>query len=125
MEDNLLKNKLEKYKKAAGVREESPTYTTILHRVRKELGLSMNEYCVADYVHKKGSGEYSRENAGWVISSKETIAKALKLSRITIIRAINDLEKKKILERHPSTKHLRTTYTWHHLVDMEQEKLRK
>ena len=119
-----IQKKAEKLLKKTTEKKESPTYTTILHRVRNELKLTMNEYCVADYVHKKGSGEYSRENGGWVISSKETIAIALRLSRRTIIRAINELVKKKILERNQTTSHLRTTSVWYHLVEMEENRLR-
>jgi len=106
------------------IEEEKITYTTILHQVRKELGISVNEFGIGDYIFKMGGGEKSREIGGWVYASRKAIGESLGISRITVIRGIKKLVDKNLLEINPQTKFLRTTGKWFSEVVLQKQKIK-
>ena len=95
---------------------EEARYTTILHSARRQLELSVVEYCLADTVHKL-SGTHSAV-PGWCYASKEQLAYGLSLTRQSIHNMIRRLKEKEILEAHPETGHLRTTALWRDTVEV-------
>ena len=75
---------------------EEARYTVILHHPRKQLAVTINEYCLADAVHKL-SGSRSMV-PGWCYASKEHLADSLGFSRRSIHNMINSLKGKNVLE---------------------------
>src|SRR5690349_9181065 len=85
-------------------------YTVILHHPRKKLGMTINEYCLADTVHKLSSTRSMVP--GWCYASKEHLADSLGFSRRSIHNMINSLKGKGILEVQQGTGYLQTTELW-------------
>lgn len=54
---------------------EEARYTVILHSARKKLDISINEYCLADTVHKLSSNRSSVP--GWCYASRSISAQGL------------------------------------------------
>ena len=100
-------------------------HTHIYHEARDKFGLSIIEYCVASIVRSYEGGKDSRENYGWVFASKETIARCLSVNKRTVERAINVLLQKTLLEKHSTTKYLRTTEQWIKEIDYWRESSKK
>ena len=95
-------------------------YTVVLHKARKELGLSILEYMVTDLVHQLSG----RPNYPYCIKSKENIAKDLGYSRQGIFKAIKRCESLGLLEKGPRGG-LRTTDLWYHAVVVQRERLQR
>lgn len=95
---------------------EEARYTLVLHAARKRLGVSINEYCLADTIHKLSSNRSSVP--GWCFASKERLAQALGFSRRSIHSMINRLKELNLLEVHEETGYLRTTDTWREAVEV-------
>lgn len=87
-------------------------YTTIRHQARKELNISLEEYCVADCIYNLSNSPESKIR-GWCYSSKSYIAKFIQIGERTVFRCIDTLIKKGIIEKDEETKYLRTTKTWY------------
>jgi len=87
------------------------SFTTILHDKRKELGLNLIEYCVADTIYNLSSNPSSPVQ-GWCYAAKETLADILDTTRQTIHSSINRLIDKGLVEKNEETKYLRTTSAW-------------
>src|SRR5262245_6265019 len=68
---------------------EEARYTLILHHARKQLDVTINEYCLADTANKL-SGNRSTV-PGWCYASKEHLADVLGVSRRSIHNMINSL----------------------------------
>ncbi len=124
-----LKRELEKKEEELREKEKTSsegelTYTTILHRARKKLGISMNDYAVADIIFKMGGMTKSRGRGGWVYASKKNIADNLRLSRATIFRSLNTLEEKGLIERNKETSEVRTTKKWEDTAVFEKHQIR-
>lgn len=100
-------------------------HTHIYHEAREKFGLSIHEYCVAATIRSYEGGKDSRENMGWVFASKETLAQCLSLGKRTVERAVNELLKNKLIERHSVTKYLRTTEKWIKEIDYWKENSKK
>jgi hypothetical protein len=103
------------------LQSEEARYTVILHHPRKKLGMTINEYCLADTVHKL-SGTRSMV-PGWCYASKEHLAESLGFSRRSIHNMINSLKGKSILEVQQATGYLRTTELWHDSIEVFRDKL--
>lgn len=97
-------------------------YTTIQHKFRKQHGLKVDEYTLADMVYHL-SVKPDSDVPGWCYMSKNSMADELDLSRRTIINIINKLEKNGYLERHEVTKHLRTTKKWQKVYFIDGAKI--
>src|ERR1044071_5782062 len=103
------------------LQSEEARYTVILHHPRKKLGMTINEYCLADTVHKLSS---SRSMVpGWCYASKEHLAESLGFSRRSIHNMINSLKGKGILEVQQGTGYLQTTQLWHESVEVFRDKV--
>jgi hypothetical protein len=95
---------------------EEARYTLILHAARKALGLSNNEYCLADTIHKL-SGSRS-PIPGWCFASKNQIGKSLGVTRQSIHSMINKLKSKGLIEVQEGTGYLQTTDLWRDTVEI-------
>src|ERR1700730_18175034 len=95
--------------------EEAP-YTLVLHSARKQLEITINEYCLADTIHKL-SGSRSPV-PGWCYASKEQIGKSLGFSRQSIHSMINKLKHKALIEVQEETGYLRSTELWRDTVEI-------
>lgn len=94
------------------------SYTTILHSVRLKLGLSLTDYCIADYIFRMAANPCSKV-PGWCYASKRKIGEDLGLSKTWVIKAIAKLEEDGIVEKHPDdTRLVRTTQTWYDLTQV-------
>jgi hypothetical protein len=96
-------------------------YTIILHKIRKELKLTLMEYCVADCIYHL-SNNPSSKILGWCYAPKGFIADFLETSSQTIFSIIDKLIEKKLLEKDEATKHLRTTSLWYDKVVLPRSK---
>lgn len=93
----------------------------VLHSARKQLKITINEYCLADSIHKLSS---TRSNfPGWCYASKEHLGKTLGFSRRSIHNMLNSLEKKGLIEIQDKTGHLRTTEAWRSAVEVLKNKV--
>ena len=70
---------------------EEARYTLVLHSARKTLHMTINEYCLADTIHKL-SGSRSPV-PGWCYASKQQLGKSLGFSRQSIHAMINKLKR--------------------------------
>lgn len=90
-------------------------YTTILHDVRARLDISWVEYGLLDTIYHLGAGPSSVDR--WCHASKNFLAeKVLGVSKVATLSMIERMIKKGLLEKHPETKHLRTTQLWYEAV---------
>ena len=99
---------------------EGARYTLVFHSARKALGITINEYCLADTIHKL-SGNRSVV-PGWCYASKEHLAKSLGVSRRSIHNMMNQLKKKKLIEVNEETSHVRATELWRGTVDVIKDR---
>lgn len=81
-------------------------YTTINHNARKELGLSMNEYAVADLIFHLSQKE------GYCYSSREWMGNELGMHKANIIRIIDRLKEEGVVENGDNPKKIKTTMRW-------------
>lgn len=103
------------------LQSEEARYTLILHHARKQLDITINEYCLADTAHKLSS---NRSNVpGWCYASKDHLAGALGFSRRSIHNMINSLRAKGILEVQEGTGYLRSTDLWRETVEILKDKV--
>ena len=100
---------------------EEARYSLILHSARKTLDITINEYCLADTVHKL-SGNRSTV-PGWCYASKEHLGAVLGVSRRSIHNMINSLKGRGILELQEDTGYLRTTEQWREAVEVLRTKV--
>ena len=95
---------------------EEARYTLILHSARKALDITINEYCLADTVHKLSG---NRSNVpGWCYASKEQLGTTLGVSRQSIHNMINSLKGKSLVEVQADTGYLRSTDLWRETVEI-------
>jgi hypothetical protein len=100
---------------------EEARYTLVLHSARKELDITINEYCLADTVHKL-SGTRSPV-PGWCYASKDQLGASLGVSRQSIHNMINKLKGKALIELQPETGYLRSTDLWRDTVEILKTKV--
>ena len=91
------------------------TYTTIIHQAREELGLSLNEYAVADIIYQLQNNPDSL-HPGWCYASKETLGKCVGISKQAIHSILKKLYDKGYLEKQEETKHIRANSCWYNVV---------
>lgn len=93
-------------------------YTTILHGPRNRLGLTCNEYCVADTIHCLASNPGNKA-CGWCYASKQTIGNVLGLSKQTVHSIIKKLISDGLIEKHGESKNLlKATSKWYRHVQV-------
>ena len=100
-------------------------YTLIFHEVRDKLGLTIAEYCIGDLIDRLSNSPESKKMAGWCFASREYLAECLGYKKLTAIRAIDKLVKLGLIEKHPTTKYVRTTRKWWEEVVTYREKMKK
>ncbi len=88
---------------------DKPKFTKIMHDIKEELKLSVNEYMVADSIDTLSNNP----KYGWCIMSQEKMGEFLGLSRETINKIIKRLVIKGLIEKNESTKYVRTTQLWY------------
>ena len=103
------------------LQSEEARYTLVLHYARKKLGITINEYCLADTIHKLSSNRSSVP--GWCYASKERLATGLGFSRQSIHTMINKLKKLNLVEVDPETTYLRTTEVWRTAVEVIKDRV--
>lgn len=98
------------------------TYTTILHQARDELGLSLNEYALADIIYHLQNNPTS-EHKGWCYSSKKYLGKCIGVSEQAVHGILNKLYETGLLEKQEETKHIRATDKWYKCVVLMKESM--
>jgi len=93
----------------------SLNYTTIHHETRKSLGLTANEYMVADLIYNLQNNQNSK-CPGWCYASKEIIGTMLGMSSRGITKIIGRLIKDKLIIKNPTTKYLKSSQEWYEKV---------
>lgn len=83
-------------------------FTTIRHKERIQLGLSMEEYCVLDLIYHRQRDEHGPVD-GWCITSIPNIGKDLGVATRTLKRMISKLRDSGFLETNESGKKKRAT----------------
>lgn len=91
------------------------SYTLILHQIRKKLGLSLMEYCIADSIYHLSNNPKNKVQ-GWCYASKETLADFIGTTQRTVFSNINHLIIKGLIEKDEETSYLRTTPKWYENV---------
>lgn len=91
------------------------TYTTILHKAREKLGLSLNEYALVDIIYQLQNNPASKHK-GWCYSSKNYLGKCIGVSEQAVHGMLNRLYDKGLLEKQEETKHIKATKRWYDLV---------
>ena len=99
-------------------------YTTIIHNIRIEIGLSCNEYCVADIIYHL-SNNPSNKIKGWCYASKETLAKFMGITKQAIHQIINRLIEIGLIYKDKETKYLQTTELWYKSIVLMKIKYSK
>jgi hypothetical protein len=123
---NYASTRLGHQQAAAGAQKkrlqgEEARYTMIFHHARRQLDISIHEYCLADTVNKL-SGNRSHV-PGWCYASKEHLGSVLGVSRRSIHNMINSLKKREIVEVQEATGYLRTTELWRETVEVLRDKI--
>lgn len=95
-------------------------YTTINHRAREMLGITWHEYGLADLIYHLSHNPKST-TPGWCYATKEFMAEQLGFEKRSITSMIGKLLEKKLLEKHPKTKYLRTTQVWFDAMMIREE----
>lgn len=88
--------------------------TTILHEERKKLGLTLNEYCIADSIYHLSNNPKAPVK-GWCNQSRENMAKQFGFTKRTVQNIVRKLEQKGLVEMNVEG-HLRTTSAWFNAV---------
>mgnify|MGYP007100052492 CR=1 FL=1 len=102
--------------------EKTTKYTTIIHKIRIDLDLSCNEYCVADTVYSLSNNP---TGVGWCYASKKNIADFMGMTDRAVIKIIKKLIEKGIIDRKEDTGWLKTTQIWYDSVVLERLKMRE
>ena len=100
------------------------SYTFVLHNVRIELNLSLNDYCIADCIYNLSHNPRSKIQ-GWCYASKITLGDLIGISETSVHSILNKLIRLKIVEKDKDTKYLRTTQLWYDNVILKRIDLRK
>ena len=82
-------------------------YTKILHGPRKEMGLSTNEYCLCDLIHR-----LCRNGDGWAYASRAYYADFLGISKRSIITMIQRLSDSGFVIKEDGKSRAKTTKKW-------------
>ena len=98
------------------LQSEEARYTLVLHSARKKLNTTINEYCLADSIHKLSSNRSSVP--GWCYASKDHLGTSLGVSRRSIHNMLNKLKEHGLVEVQEDTGYLRTTDQWIEAVEI-------
>ena len=93
-------------------------FTVVNHQARRNLGITIVEYCVADSIYHLSNNPNSRQK-GWCYATQDHLADTLGVERKTILRAEKTLFEKEIIEKSGTKK--RTTDIWYQAAVLEQD----
>lgn len=99
----------------AGVTANRINFTTIDHVARFALDLTANEYMVAELIYHLSNNPDSNY-PNWCYASRTKLGQYLHLTEKSIRTIITILERKGVVEKHLTTKHLKTTQLWYDTV---------
>jgi predicted DNA-binding protein YlxM (UPF0122 family) len=89
--------------------------TMILHDKRINLGLSCNEYCVADLI------DHYSDDGSWCELSRQEIADMMGISKQTIIKILSSLLKQELIIINTQKK-ITSSERWKKIFDSPEEK---
>lgn len=90
--------------------------TTINHEARKELGLNLTQYCIADSVYHLSNNPKAKKQ-GWCNANKQYLAEYFGISRQAVHTIINKLVAEDLLLRDSNNSQLlKTTERWYQVV---------
>ncbi|MEQ8694450.1 MAG: hypothetical protein RIC85_03880 [Gammaproteobacteria bacterium] len=95
----------------------APKFTVIHHPVRKEFGLTCNDYTVMDSIHNLSH----RPDHPWCTESKSKIGEFVGMSERQVFRAIQKGEELGLIEKHERGD-LRSTDKWINSVVLYKSK---
>jgi len=104
-------------------KKQIPKHTTIIHKVRLSLGMTCNEYCVADIIYALSNNPNSKVS-GWCFASRKTIGTFIGVNEKSTIHLISKLVEKGLVEKDEETKYLKTTSLWYNNVVLERIKMK-
>ena len=78
------------------------TYTTIIHPLRKQLGLSNNEYTLLDTINKLSTNPKSKIS-GWCYARQSVLAENVGISRRAITNMITKMQSRGLLIKKTTT----------------------
>lgn len=90
------------------------------HQIRKDLKLSLIEYCVADSIYHLSNNPNSKV-VGWCWVSKKNLATIFGTTSQTIHTCLRKLINSNIVEKDENTRYLRTTKKWYERVVLIKE----
>lgn len=93
--------------------KEKISITSINHRARIDLNLTLSEYVVADFIYQSSNNPKAE---GWCWETKENIALYLGFTKRTITNIIGTLLSRGIIIKDEKTKFLKSTSTWYENV---------
>lgn len=97
-------------------------YTTIIHEVRVELGITMMDYCVADCIYHYANNP-KNPVPGWCFASKQHIADELGFTKSWVVKTIDFLEQKGLVERSDNGRLVKTTERWYKLAIFSEKRV--
>lgn len=93
----------------------SLSYNLILHEVRDFLGLTTNEYCVADSIYHLSNNPVGIVS-GWCTASKTELGKCAGVTEQSIHSMLKKLISLGLVQKDEKTKFLKTTQKWYENV---------
>lgn len=104
-----------------GIMEESVkiNYTIINHTARIKLGLTANEYIIADLIYNLSNNP---SHTGWCYASKKTLGEMVGITEQSVHTILNKLAMKELIQKHPETRHLKATPSWYNCVIIKDTK---
>jgi len=100
------------------------TYTTIIHQAREQLGLSLNEYAIADIIYQLQNNPDSL-HPGWCYASKKTLGNCIGVSEQAVHSILRKLYDKGYIEKQDETKHIRANSNWYNTVILMKNQMDK
>jgi len=100
--------------------EDAVIYTTVVHKARQELGVSLNEYILLDMVTKL---QVNTKHPGWCYSGRTHLANQLGIERTSLSRLIKRLSQTELLTVDSKTRFLKASIKFHRIVNFYREKI--
>jgi hypothetical protein len=97
-------------------------YITIVFNAQRELNISTTEYIVAAIIYNLSANPKSRF-PGWCYASKQYIADTIGIGKVTVTTTIDKLLKRGLLEKHETTKYLKTADLWYNTVILDRSEI--
>ena len=99
-------------------------YSTIFHDARRKMGLTVNEYCLVDYIFK-WQGNPMAPRPGWCSKTRFEMAEFLDITERGIRKMLARLDEMSIVEINTGTRDVRATRAWFDAVIAENQRLER